>query len=73
MQNSQSKMNLEKLIALREAREWSTFPVSEQEICKRYERLYTGAINDVLREFCLVDQALPPEIHPLRDDKSMRR
>ena len=68
MQNGQSKMNLEKLIALREAREWSTFPVSEQEICKRYERLYTGAINDVLREFCLVDQALPPEIHPLRDD-----
>lgn len=68
MQNGQSKMNLEKLIALREAREWSDFPVSEQEICKRYERLYTGAINDVLREFCLVDQALPPEIHPLRDD-----
>ena len=68
MQNGQSKMNLEKLIALREAREWSDFPVSAQEICKRYERLYTGAINDVLREFCLVDQALPPEIHPLRDD-----
>ena len=32
------------------------------------EKLYTGAINDVLREFCLVDQALPPEIHPLRDE-----
>jgi regulator of RNase E activity RraA len=61
-------MNLEKLIALREQKEIKPFPISDVEICERYEKLYTGAINDVLREFCLVDQALPPQIHPLRDE-----
>lgn len=62
-----SKMNLEKLTALREPKPLKPFPIPEEELCARYEQLYTGAINDVLREFCLVDQALPPEIHPLRD------
>ena len=65
---SKNKMKLDKLIALREQREIKPFPVSDEELCARFEKLYTGAINDVLREFCLVDQALPPEIHPLRDD-----
>ena len=63
-----SKMNLEKLTAMREPKPLTAFPIPEEELCTRYERLYTGAINDVLREFCLVDQALPPEIHPLRDE-----
>lgn len=65
---NKSKMNLEKLTKLRECKERKEFPVSDEEVCLRYECLYTGAINDVLREFCLVDQALPPEIHPLRDE-----
>jgi regulator of RNase E activity RraA len=63
-----NKMNLEKLISLREPGPLIPFPISGEELCGRYEQLYTGAINDVLREFCLVDQALPPEIHPLRDE-----
>ena len=63
-----SKMNLDKLIAQRERKEQKPFPVSEEELCARYEQLYTSAVNDVLREFCLLDQALPPEIHPLRDE-----
>lgn len=66
--NKRNLMNLDKLIQLREERKPVTFPVPEEEICERFERLYTGAINDVLREFCLVDQALPHEIHPLRDE-----
>lgn len=63
-----SKMNLEKLTALREPKPIEPFPVTDEELCRRYEALYTGAINDVLREFCFVDQVLPPEIHPLRDE-----
>lgn len=63
-----SLMNLQKLVELREEREIQPFPVPDREICERFEKLYTGAVNDVLREFCLVDQALPAEIHPLRDE-----
>ena len=40
--------------------------VSDEEICERLEKLYTGAINDVLREHCLMDQALPTNILPLK-------
>lgn len=46
----------------------TTFPIPETELCERYERLFTAAVNDVLREHQLVNQALPHEIRPLRDD-----
>lgn len=65
---SRSKMNLDDLIRLRQPKPITPFPIAEEELCARYEQLYTSAVNDVLREFCLVDQALPPEIHPLRDE-----
>ena len=42
--------------------------VSDEEICERLEKLYTGAINDVLREHCLMDQAMPNNILPLKMD-----
>lgn len=41
-------------------------PIPEEELCARYEKLYTGAVNDVLREATLMDQALPSDIMPLR-------
>lgn len=41
-------------------------PISEEELCDRYEKLYTGAVNDVLREMTLMDQALPCNIAPLK-------
>jgi len=63
-----SKMNLNKLKALRDNVEVVKLPISEKEVCKRYEVLYTGAVNDVLRELTLLDQALPHEIMPLRDE-----
>ena len=43
-------------------------PIPEEEIITRYEQLYTGAVNDVLRELCLTEQALPHPIMPLRDE-----
>lgn len=44
--------------------------ISDDELCRRYELLYTGAVNDVLREFDLLYQALPPAIMPL--EREMR-
>ena len=40
--------------------------IPDEEICDRLEKLYTGAINDVLREHCLLDQAMPSSILPLK-------
>lgn len=60
-------MNLEPLIANRETISVATFPIPDKELLNRFEQLYTGAVNDVLREFCLLDQALPGRILPLRE------
>ncbi len=60
-------MNLERLIEEREGISNISFPISDKEILSRFEQLYTGAVNDVLREFCLLDQALPGRILPLRE------
>lgn len=38
------------------------------DLCRRYEALYTGAVNDVLRGRGLLYQTLPPNILPLKDD-----
>ena len=64
-------MNLEKLIAEREGISEVSFPVSDKELLNRFEQLYTGAVNDVLREFCLLDQALPGRIIPLREYRTV--
>lgn len=43
------------------------FSIPEAELCRRYEALYTGAVNDVLRAKGLLRQTLPPAILPLGD------
>jgi len=42
--------------------------IAAEELCRRYEALYTGAVNDVLRERGLLYQTLPNSIMPLRDE-----
>jgi 4-hydroxy-4-methyl-2-oxoglutarate aldolase len=64
-------MNLEKLIAERETISTKDFPVPVKELLSRYEQLYTGAISDVLREFALLDQALPGHMKPLRPERTV--
>lgn len=64
-------MNLENLIGTREYVSSATFPVGDAELLKRFEQLYTGAINDVLREFCFLNQALPGHILPLREYRTV--
>ncbi len=61
-------MKLDKLIETREKISSKEFPIPVKELCARYEALFTGVINDVLREYCLMDQALPAAIAPLRDE-----
>ncbi|MEM6504007.1 MAG: RraA family protein [Planctomycetota bacterium] len=61
-------MNTDKLTRLREAPNDSELSIPIAELCTRYEKLYTGAVNDVLRELCLPHQALPTGIMPLRDE-----
>lgn len=64
-------MNLEALIESREGISKATFPIPDKELLYRFEQLYTGAVNDVLREFCLIEQALPGRILPLREYRTV--
>ncbi len=61
-------MKLDKLIATRQHIPNNEFPIPVKELCERYERLYTGCINDVMRELTLLHQNLPSSIMPLRDE-----
>ena len=64
-------MKLDRLIATRQHIPANEFPVPLTELCERYEKLYTGCINDVMRELCLLNQNLPSEIMPLRDEMTV--
>ena len=64
-------MNLDKLIESRESKSDVRFSIPEKELLLRFEKLYTGAVNDVLREFCLLNQALPGHILPLREYRTV--
>ncbi|MBN2712287.1 MAG: RraA family protein [Planctomycetes bacterium] len=64
-------MDLRALVEERERIPDCELPIPIKELCKRYERLYTGAINDVLREKCMLQQALPSDIMPLRDEMTV--
>jgi len=71
LQKEAKMMKLENLIRARESVSEKEFPVSIKEVLARYETLYTGAINDVMREFCLLNQALPHNIVPLRPERTV--
>lgn len=63
-----SQMNVDKLKEIRDNVETVELTIPLKELCGRFEKLYTGAVNDVLREMCLPNQGLPHEIVPLRDE-----
>lgn len=50
------------------SREAAALTIPVDDLCRRYEALYTGAVNDVLRVRGLLRQALPPAILPLREN-----
>lgn len=45
--------------------------IPDAELCRRYEALYTGAVNDVLRKDGLLRQTLPHDILPLRENMTV--
>lgn len=59
-------MKLDRLREKLDKVDLQAFPISEKELCERYEQLYTGAVNDVLRELTYLDQTLPVNILPLK-------
>lgn len=60
-------MNVDKVKKNRESAQ-VTLPISDEELCRRYEDVFTAAVNDVLREMGLIYQTLPNDIQPLRED-----
>ncbi|MGY6249830.1 RraA family protein [Bosea thiooxidans] len=71
LQREAALMNLDKLIAARESVEMAPLSIEPAELLARYEALYSGAVSDVLREFCLLDQTLPNHLVPLRPEKTV--
>jgi regulator of RNase E activity RraA len=71
LQREARMMKLERLIAEREIVTIEPLPIADGELLARYERLYTGAVSDVLREHCLMDQTLPGDLQPLRPEKTV--
>ncbi len=65
------KMNTSRLQEIRDNIERVELTIPQADLCRRFERLYTGAVNDVMREMCLTNQALPPGIMPLRDEMAI--
>lgn len=62
-------MNLDKYkTMMEEKKNLKPFPIPEDELCRRYEAVFTSAVNDVLREEGLLFQTLPNDIMPLREE-----
>ncbi|MBQ8230738.1 MAG: RraA family protein [Lachnospiraceae bacterium] len=61
-------MNLDNLIQERTRKKTFEFPISEKELCDRFEKVTTPMVNDVLREKGLLYQTFPNNIMPLRDE-----
>lgn len=61
-------MNLDNLIQKRTQKKATEFPISEKELCDRYEQVSTPMVNDVLREMELLYQTFPNNIMPLREE-----
>lgn len=61
-------MDLEKIKEARASSAEYKGNISAEELCRRYEGVFTAAVNDVLREMGYLYQTLPTSILPLRDD-----
>lgn len=60
-------LNLEKVYKYR-YKEKAELSISEEELTRRYEGVFTAAVNDVLREMNYLYQTLPNNIMPLKDE-----
>lgn len=60
-------LNLDALKEKRSVIKNTPFPISEKELCDRYEKVTTPMVNDVLREMQYLYQTLPNNILPIRE------
>jgi len=63
-----SMMRLDRLTELRDTISSKPFPIPDEELIRRYEALFGGPVSDVMREFTMLDQTLPHDIVPLRNE-----
>lgn len=61
-------MKLEDLERERNSIKTDPFPISEKELCNRYEQVTTPMVNDVLREMKYLYQTFPTNLLPLREE-----
>lgn len=67
-ENNNNMMKLQKVYESRDVSKRAELPISEKEICDRYEKVTTAMVNDVLREMNILYQTLPVNILPLREE-----
>ena len=63
-----NNIELGKVKESRDTTKIAELPISEKELCDRYEAVTTPMVNDVLREDNYLYQTLPRNIMPIRDD-----
>src|SRR5918993_761918 len=71
LQKEARMMKLENLIAQREHPPEVNFTLTTSELIRRYEQLQTAVVCDVLREHCLMSQAFPGNLLPLRPERTV--
>jgi 4-hydroxy-4-methyl-2-oxoglutarate aldolase len=64
-------MRIERLVARNEPGEPAPLPLPAAELLRRYERLQTAVVSDVLREHALLDQAFPGSLFALRPERTV--
>ena len=65
---AEKMMKLQKVFESRDVSKIAELPISEKELCDRYEKVTTAMVNDVLREDNILYQTLPNNILPLREE-----
>jgi len=64
-------MNVDKLTAQREAKPVDDMGMATGELLARYEKVQAAVVCDVMREHCLMDQAFPGHLLPLRPNRTV--
>lgn len=68
---SPGMMNVDRLTAQREAKADGDIGMETGELLARYEKLQAAVVCDVMREHCLMDQAFPGHLLPLRAERTV--
>ena len=62
------EQKLHKLVSQRDDKPLAKLTIEIGELCSRYEKLFTGAVSDILREMDIEAHALPHYMLPLKNE-----